>query len=134
MGVEPFLIASTLVLVVSQRLVRKICDHCKEPVVLSGGFSQPYQAWWETHDRPLMAGKGCEKCRHTGYRGRIGVFEVLSMTSPMRDLIERRATSQELAEQAQRDGMRTLFEDALLKVEAGQTTLDEAIRVTMGVL
>ena len=134
MGVEPFLIASTLILVVSQRLVRKVCDHCKEPVVQSGSFSQPYQTWWQEYDRPLMAGKGCDKCRHTGYRGRVGVFEVLTMTSPMRDLIERRATSQELAEQAHRDGMRTLFEDALLKVEAGLTTLDEAIRVTMGVL
>ncbi len=136
MGVEPFLISSTLVVIIAQRLVRKICENCKEPILM--GSQKDDLKLLERLERGeandvFYHGKGCEKCNGTGFKGRIGVFEVLNITSTIRNMIERRATTQEIEGQAMKEGFKTLFEDALDKAMRGITTYDEAIRVTMGV-
>lgn len=132
MGAEPFLISSTLILVISQRLVRRICPHCKEPLAPGGATGEFASETLAKHES-FFVGKGCAKCHNTGTLGRMGVHEVLRITNPIRDMIEKRASTQEIAAQAQREGFRSLFEDALEKAQAGLITLDEAVRVTMGV-
>ncbi len=132
MGAEPFLISSTLILVIAQRLVRRICPHCRVPVE-PGGVTGDFTSETLTKNESFFMGKGCAKCRNTGILGRMGVHEVLHVTNPIRDMIEKRASTQEIAAQAQREGFKSLFEDALEKAQAGQITLDEAVRVTMGV-
>ncbi|MCS7223370.1 MAG: type II secretion system ATPase GspE [Armatimonadetes bacterium] len=133
MGMEPFLVASALDGVLAQRLVRKICPACKEPY-------QPTEAQWEylveqglvtDESQPtLWRGKGCEACRFTGYSGRTGVFEVLILTDPLRELILAKASSQQIREAAIEQGMRTLYQDGMMKVAKGITTVEEVERVT----
>jgi general secretion pathway protein E len=127
MGVEPFLIASSLLGVLAQRLVRRICPACKEPYRLDGprlerlGFRE---------DQDLWRGAGCDACLGTGYRGRTGIFELLSVDEDVRRLVTSGADSVRIKEAAVRGGMRTLFSDGLDKVKQGLTTLDEVLRVT----
>jgi type IV pilus assembly protein PilB len=132
MGVESFLISSTLIQVIAQRLVRTICQFCKEPVDLKDIDMEIPQVL-KGHTGPLYRGKGCEKCNHTGNSGRIGIFEVLTITPTLRDMIERNTATQEIMVQAQREGFRTLFDDAMEKVLKGTVTLEEATRISMGV-
>jgi type IV pilus assembly protein PilB len=127
MGIEPFLIASTLNLVESQRLVRNICTACKEPYTLAGGLlSDDEQAI--VGDAQLFKGKGCKDCSNTGYRGRSGVYEVMTISPPIRDLILDDAPTEEIAAQAKKDGMIDLRHSALLKMKSGITDIDEVIR------
>jgi general secretion pathway protein E len=126
MGIENYLVASTLICVMAQRLVRKICPHCrvKEQVpeeVLLKLRSDISEVW---------SGKGCEECKGTGYKGRIGIFEVLPVSDQLRELIMKRATSKELKDKAMELGMRALREDGIEKVKNGITTIDEVLRVT----
>lgn len=128
MGVEPFLISSTVIMIIAQRLLRRICPYCREPVhpyahVDAGGADgdQFYQ------------GKGCSRCNNTGYSGRVGIYEILPISEPIRTLIENGASNTEITEQAKREGFKTLFDDALEKAQAGLISLDEAVRMTMGV-
>ncbi len=132
MGAEPFLISSTLILVIAQRLVRRICDHCKVPLEPQEAETE-FKAGLLASGDVFYTGKGCPKCGNTGTRGRMAVFEMLYISDTLRSLIESGASSQQLAAQAQKEGFRTLFEDALEKAQRGDITLDEAIRVTMGV-
>jgi type II secretory ATPase GspE/PulE/Tfp pilus assembly ATPase PilB-like protein len=128
MGIEPFLISSTVIMIIAQRLLRKICDHCKEPV---NPFTHP-----DIGDVPadsFYQGRGCSRCNNTGYSGRVGIYEILPISEPIRNLIEKGASNHEITEQAKREGFRSLFEDALEKAQAGMITLDEAVRMTMGV-
>ncbi|MGE5403458.1 MAG: GspE/PulE family protein [Candidatus Saccharibacteria bacterium] len=129
MGIEPYLIASSLGGIVAQRLVRKVCQYCKEE----------YEA--DSHELEILGvdgsqslrltrGKGCKACRDTGYLGRIGVFEVMEVDRDMRELIGRRVSSDELREFAIEHGMIPLWNDCRLKVINGITTLEEALRVT----
>ncbi|MBI4550602.1 MAG: Flp pilus assembly complex ATPase component TadA [Candidatus Omnitrophica bacterium] len=131
MGIEPFLIASSVVLVTAQRLCRKICVKCKEP----------YQVPNETLERlkidsavikkiSAFHGKGCKFCNETGYRGRMGVMEALWVDEVIRSLILERSSSDEVQEAARKAGMRTLFENAFANFEAGHTTLEEVLRIT----
>jgi len=132
MGVEPFLIASTLIMVIAQRLVRTICESCKEPVNESElGVDIPSAL--KNFPGPYYKGKGCDKCNNTGYSGRIGIYEVLNVTSALRDKIERNASTHEITQHAQQEGFKTLFDNALEKVKAGVITLEEALKVSMGV-
>lgn len=139
MGIEPFLITSSTNAVVAQRLVRKLCDNCRVKVSL------PAEALGEVNkelsqipaaSRPKDAsltfyqGKGCDQCGLSGYRGRIGIFEVLSVSESIKQLILKRVSSSDLARQAISDGMITLKQDGLLKALAGVTTLEEVWRVT----
>jgi len=126
MGVENYLVSSTLIGVMAQRLVRRICESCREP----------YQV--EKDIRELLGldtdmvyrGKGCDECSHTGYRGRIGIFELLPINDPIRELIMNDATVRELKEKAVAQGMRTLRQDGVEKISKGLTTVDEVLRVT----
>jgi len=131
MGVEPFLIASTLILVVSQRLVRKICPHCKAPLKINEDDLKKYGFEPERFkDKQLFHGLGCDKCRKTGYAGRIGIYEVLPVTKKIRDLILDRATDIEIEKAAVEEGMITLREAGILKVLRGETDIFDVAKET----
>ncbi|MDR7489743.1 MAG: GspE/PulE family protein, partial [Armatimonadota bacterium] len=128
MGIEPFLVSSSVIAILAQRLARQICSDCKT------GYSPPPDALKRlgldtAEGVTLYRGAGCEACRHTGYKGRIGVFELLVVTDSLRELIVRRAPAAELKAQAVREGMRTLRDDGLEKVLSGVSTIDEILRV-----
>jgi len=144
MGIEPFLVASTVNAVIAQRLVRKVCDRCRvsaqptdemkklinrEPelkqLFKSRGYATPAKL-------TFYRGQGCEICSHTGYQGRIGIFEVLEMTDEIKSLVVGRAAAGEIVKTAQagKKKMTTMLEDGLDKVLSGLTTLDEVLRVT----
>ena len=125
MGIEPYLVASSLECVIGQRLVRRLCPDCKRSVVVPGrdaglgGFqAEVYEA------------VGCPRCGDSGYRGRIGIFEVMTVTEAIRSLIVRHATTADMTRVAVAEGMRPLREDGLAKVRAGETSLAEVARVT----
>ena len=133
MGVKPFLVASSTRAIMAQRLVRKICDKCKEPYTpteaelrLLGPAAQ------QLSTAQIYHGAGCADCHGTGYRGRIGIFEIFLIDDQVRNLIFEQVAATELRTKARELGMRTLREDGLRKVVAGQTTLSEVLRVTMG--
>ncbi len=126
MGVEPFLVGSSLLLVVAQRLVRKICPHCRE-------VYQPPEDLFEAlgiekDEGPYFRGRGCSRCRNTGYKGRIAVYEVMEITPEMRKAIVRGASEDELREMAKANGMKELKEVGILKAKRGITTLEEVLR------
>jgi type II secretory ATPase GspE/PulE/Tfp pilus assembly ATPase PilB-like protein len=131
MGVEPFLISSTLIMVMAQRLVRTICQECKEPLAPSE-LEPEIAAALEGFIGQLYHGKGCAKCNQTGYSGRFGIYETLIITPAIRDMIERKATTQDITRQARTEGFRTMFDDAVEKIKAGVITPEEAVRITMG--
>jgi len=127
MGIEPFLVASSLTAVLGQRLVRRICTDCREPVIpppeiarYFGGASVPEQ---------IYRGAGCASCRQTGYLGRTGIFELLRISPEVRRLILNRADTPEIEETAAAQGFAVMFEDGLKKVARGETTLAEVLRV-----
>jgi len=130
MDVEPFLIASTVLAVESQRLLRKICEKCRketeypDEILMDAGIDP------KKLDFTLYKGEGCDECRGTGYKGRIGIFENMMITSKIRELILRNATSAEIEKAAVDDGMVTLHEAALRKLKSGLTTVEEVIRET----
>ncbi len=125
MGMEPFIVATSLLAVIAQRLLRKICPHCKTTYTPKEEDLVPYHLE-RLQKMTLYKGKGCEKCKYTGYRGRMGIFEVLEVTPEINQLIAQRATSYEIEKVAKIESM---FEDGIKKVLAGTTTLDEVLRV-----
>jgi len=135
MGIEPFLVASAIELVIAQRLVRRLCHDCSraEPVPAAKlkdtmailGLAES-EAAGVTH---LHSPVGCDRCRGTGYRGRIGLFEILKPSDELHDLVLKRESTRTLAECARANGMRTLGQSGWEKVKAGNTTLDEVLRV-----
>ena len=125
MGMEPFIVATSLLAVIAQRLLRKICPHCKTTYTPKEEDLAPYHLE-RLQKMTLYKGKGCEKCKYTGYRGRMGIFEVLEVTPEINQLIAQRATSYEIEKVAKIESM---FEDGIKKVLAGTTTLDEVLRV-----
>jgi general secretion pathway protein E len=127
MGVEPFLIASSLLGVLAQRLVRRICPECREPYHVEGSTLAELGL---PADQTVWRGRGCEACMQSGYRGRTGIFELLVMDSEVRHLLTSGADSVTIKEAAVRRGMNTLFGDGLNKVKTGVTTLNEVMRVT----
>jgi type II secretory ATPase GspE/PulE/Tfp pilus assembly ATPase PilB-like protein len=128
MGLEPYLVASSVEAFIAQRLVRVICESCKESYQPSAISHQQLKA----EDGKLKAykGKGCEKCKHTGYKGRTAIYEILMLNEPIRELIMKKASSEEIKKKAVSLGMRTLKDDGLEKIKAGITTVDEVMRVT----
>jgi type IV pilus assembly protein PilB len=132
MGVEPFLITSSVILVAAQRLVRKICPNCKEPYELEADIAEKYGIKAGGKNVKLFRGKGCDACRRTGYKGRAGLIEVLTLTPKIKALILENAQEYRISEQARLDGMVTLRENGIELALGGVTTLDEVVRVTVG--
>jgi type IV pilus assembly protein PilB len=128
MGIEPFLLAATLRVLEAQRLIRRLCKECREPYDCDAELARLHG--FET-GQPLMRPKGCDACRGTGYKGRVGIFEVVRITSRMAELIQSRTPLPELRRAASDEGMKTLADSALDKVRAGLTSLEEALAVTM---
>jgi type IV pilus assembly protein PilB len=131
MGVEPFLISSTLEAVLGQRLLRSICPNCRAPYqpsdILLGQLGLSKR---DIGDRQFYYGKGCDACNQTGYKGRKGIYELLKITDPLRELINERAPSVTLKEKAIELGMVTLRQDGLRSIFAGDTTIEEVLKYT----
>ncbi|MCF7838042.1 MAG: type II secretion system ATPase GspE [Candidatus Marinimicrobia bacterium] len=133
MGVKPFLVASSTRAIMAQRLVRSICEHCREEVKPTDAQLRLLgPAAEQLAEAKLFHGRGCNECGLTGYRGRIGIFEVFVMNDEIRHMIFEVVGAAELRQRARELGMRTLREDGLRKVLSGATTLEEVLRVTMG--
>ncbi len=129
MGLEPFLVASSVVLVCAQRLCRRICDACKRPVEIPPEVLKKIQHKIK-NDTTFYEGKGCERCRGTGYKGRVGVMEVLQIDDHIRDMLLKKGNSLDISRYAQKNqGMKLLFDDVIDKMCAGETTLTEVFRV-----
>jgi type IV pilus assembly protein PilB len=132
MGIEPFLVASSLNLICAQRLVRRICKNCVEPhptppqALVQAGFTPD-----DSKNVVPQRGKGCEKCNNTGYKGRVGLYEVMEVTDELRELILVGASALELRKKAVEEGMITLRQSGLRKVRDGMTTIDEVVRETV---
>ena len=131
MGVEPFLVAATVIGILAQRLGRKICENCKEFYEEDAASLRRFGFKLEDPEQKvqLARGRGCELCRNTGYKGRIGFYELLRMNSEIAEMIVKRVPLGDLKDAAKANGMHELREDGLLKVLAGQTTPDEVMRV-----
>ncbi len=132
MNVEPFLISSSLIAIVAQRLVRKLCPKCRESYKPSKALITGLGV--DTHKlekKAFYKPKGCTDCLNSGYKGRVGICEILMMTPSMRDMILKKARESEIKVLARKEGMRTLREDGLLKVVEGITSLEEILRLTV---
>ncbi len=129
MGIEPFLVATSVNLICAQRLVRRICQKCKEPedvpvqALLNVGFSEA-----EATEIQIYRGRGCDACNNTGYKGRIGLFEVMKVTDDIRELVLSGASAVELRRKAIEEGMITLRQSGLQKIRDGITTIEEVVR------
>jgi len=131
MGVEPFLVSSTLEGVMAQRLVRTLCEDCREPWMPDhDDVPDDFPLDEYTRGRPIYRPQGCRACRGTGYRGRLGIYELLVTNDDIRQLASDRASSQRVKKAAMAGGMRTLRQDGWLKVARGKTSIDEVLRVT----
>jgi type IV pilus assembly protein PilB len=131
MGIEPFLVASSVVLIVAQRLLRRVCGGCKAPIVVPAnalvevGLSEA-----EAASITCYKGNGCDVCSGTGYKGRIAIYEVLVLTPELRDLVLRGGSAIEIKRTAIQQGMHTLRMSGLGKLREGITTVQEVVRVT----
>jgi type IV pilus assembly protein PilB len=129
MGIEPFLIASAVDCVVAQRLARKLCPHCKQPAVLPpqvlAAAGMPGGAELEAFEPT-----GCSRCNQSGYRGRVGIYSVMTMGERLKEMTVAQAPEAEIDSVAREEGMLTLREDGFVKVRSGQTSLEEVLRVT----
>lgn len=133
MGVKPFLVASSVRAVMAQRLLRRVCKNCGEPTTADPteirmlGLDDKFLS-----QAKLMKGRGCSVCGGTGYKGRVGIYEIFMLTDEMQDLIYKKVAAATIREAARKSGMRTLREDALRKAASGITTLSEVIAATVG--
>jgi type IV pilus assembly protein PilB len=131
MGVEPFLISSTLEAVLGQRLLRSICRQCRttykpsDSLLAELGISRQ-----DLGEKQFFCGKGCDACNNTGYKGRKGIYELLRITDPIRKLINERAPTVTLKQKAVELGVVTLRQDGLRSIFAGDTTVEEVLRYT----
>ena len=132
MGIEPFLVASSVEGIVAQRLVRELCKACRQPVEVDGEFLREHNFPVErlANEGPIYEAVGCDECRGNGYKGRTGIFEVLQITDEIRPLVIAHASASEIKKKSLEHGMKTLREDGWDKVLAGTTTIDEILRVT----
>jgi type II secretory ATPase GspE/PulE/Tfp pilus assembly ATPase PilB-like protein len=131
MGVEPFLLPESLIGVLAQRLVRRLCDKCKEPVV------EPEQLYHRLNIEPpqglplqLWRARGCDACKSSGYRGRLGIFELMMLDGRFHEPLMRRSGAPEYSRLAREGGMKTMFDDGLRRATEGQTTIEEVLRAT----
>jgi type IV pilus assembly protein PilB len=132
MGIEPFLISSAVILILAQRLIRKICMDCREPtkvhpqLLIDLGIPPD-----EVKSFPVYKGKGCPICNNTGYKGRVGLYEVMPMKEEVKELVLSRASTTEIKKEAIRLGMKTLRQSGIMKVKDGVTTIEEVLRSTI---
>src|SRR4051794_35077165 len=130
-GVQPFLVASSVMAIMAQRLVRKVCPKCRQryepPAHLLQGLGLRPEIAKKAN---FMKGKGCSNCNKSGYRGRMGIYELMGMTSQIRDMTFKGEPTQNIRKMARKQGMRTLFEDGMIKALKGLTTIDEILRIT----
>ena len=132
-GVQPFLVASSVRVIIAQRLVRRLCFNCRQPSELSETELRALRIEpGQLREAEVMRPVGCEQCRQTGYKGRIGIFEIFMIDDEVRHLINKRAPTLQLRHRARELGMRTLREDGVRKVLAGVTSADEVISITIG--
>lgn len=129
MGVDPSLMASSFLAVVGQRLARKICPNCKEVAIPDNSLLQLVGLDRQRKEHTFYHGKGCSRCFHTGYRGRIGLFEILEISKAIAEMISQRSSSQAILQKAREEGMTTMMEDGVQKAILGVTALGEVIRV-----
>ncbi|MDD3802888.1 MAG: type IV-A pilus assembly ATPase PilB [bacterium] len=133
MGIAAYKVASAVVLIEAQRLIRRVCKYCGQQVDVSDDELIKYGVNPEyMRGAKFMMGKGCMQCGNTGYKGRVGIFEVLPLTHTLREMIVKGAAADELKMQARREGVIMLREDGLIKVKAGITTLEEVMKATVG--
>lgn len=132
MGIEPFLLCSSVIAVIGQRLIRRICVKCREPYALAAETAEKMGLVTRSSPEsvPLFRGKGCSQCLNTGYAGRIVISEVLALTAKVKEQILARTGELKIKEAGRRDGMITMREDGMNKAFAGLTTLEEILRVT----
>ena len=128
MGIPPFLIASSVIAIMAQRLIRTICPKCREPykpsqVELKAADLTPDKIAGAT----FLHGRGCNHCHQTGYRGRLGIFELLRMNSAVREMAFSREPTQKIRHKARELGMRSLLDDGVMKITKGLTTLEEVL-------
>jgi type IV pilus assembly protein PilB len=132
-GVQPFLVASSVRAIMAQRLIRRLCSECKEPGELTETELRALRIEpGQLRDAQVMKPVGCEHCRRTGYRGRMGIFEIFIVDDEVRHMINKRSSTMLLRQRARELGMRTLREDGVRKILAGLTSADEVISVTIG--
>lgn len=133
MGIEPFLISASVILIAAQRLTRKICTECKEeekipiPALISLGFSEE-----EAKTIKSYKGKGCPACNGSGYKGRLALYEIMPISTEIKEMILEGASADELKKTAVRLGMKTLRMSGLTKVKEGIISIEEVVRVTFG--
>jgi type IV pilus assembly protein PilB len=132
MGIEPFMITATVEAILAQRLVRRICEHCREEIKPTQEMLAELRlAASDTRGKRFFRGRGCDHCNNTGYKGRIGLFELMVMNNDLREMIIRSATTDELREAARRYGMVSLRDAGLQYVYQGKTTIEEVVRETI---
>jgi type II secretory ATPase GspE/PulE/Tfp pilus assembly ATPase PilB-like protein len=132
-GVQPFLVASSIRAIMAQRLVRRLCSNCKQPDSLSETDLRALRIEpGQLSEAQVMKPAGCEQCRNTGYRGRMGIFEIFIIDDEARHMINKRTPTLQLRQRARELGMRTLREDGVRKVLAGLTSAEEVISITIG--
>jgi type IV pilus assembly protein PilB len=133
MGIEPFLVATSVHMIVAQRLVRRICSSCKEPTeaplnaLVNVGFQER-----DAKSVRLFKGRGCDRCSNTGYKGRVGLYEVMEINDDIRELILSGASAVELRSKAVENNMISLRGSGLQKIRDGVTTIEEVVRETLG--
>jgi type IV pilus assembly protein PilB len=131
MGIEPFLVSASIVGVVSQRLVRRICDNCKESFIFDKDFLKEIELETEEDSIELYWGKGCEVCDGTGYRGRVALYEILKITRELKDVISRNETAATIKKIAISQGFKPMYNSGMELVKKGITTVEEVMRVTI---
>ena len=132
MGIEPFLITSSLVAIVAQRLVRRVCQKCREAYKATDEIIKEFnlKELLPDHNGQFYRPKGCAQCSKTGYKGRVGITETLVLTNKIKELILVSSSEAEIKNAARVQGMKTMREDAVIKASQGLTTLEEVIRLT----
>jgi len=136
MGVEPFLTASAVDCVIAQRLARRLCERCKGPVeiereLLEQTLNFPFELLDEGEEPKVHRTVGCDRCGGSGYKGRVGVYELMLVDEQIRDMVIHRASAGEIAKAAEEVGMVRLREDGLLKAARGLTTIEEVLRTVV---
>jgi type II secretory ATPase GspE/PulE/Tfp pilus assembly ATPase PilB-like protein len=130
MGIEPFLISASIIGVIAQRLARKLCEHCKEPYTPPMETLKKYNfSDDQLHNATFFKATGCQECSNRGFRGRLGVYELLRLNEELGELIVRRSPLSEITQAALSAGMTSLMKDGLIKAARGMTTIEDVMRV-----